>query len=165
MLKIRTVLDPVLHQKARPVRDNEFGNVLVNYLEEMVATMYAENGVGLAAPQVGDSRRILVMDPDPPNGPVYHMVNPQILTESDSTSTMEEGCLSVPGQGAKVERPETVTVSWMDGRGNSHTQEFTGFPATVVQHEIDHLNGVTLVSRMSRFKKSRYLKKLRKALK
>lgn len=162
MLRVRTVLDPVLHEKARPVRDDEFGEELESYLGEMVNTMYQENGVGLAAPQVGDSRRILVMDPDPPNGPVYQMVNPHILTESDATATMVEGCLSVPGSSVKVTRPKSLTVSWQDGWGKTHSQEFTGFLATIVQHEIDHLNGVTLVSRMSRFKKSRYLKKLRK---
>ena len=157
-MKIKTVLDPVLHKKARPVREDEFGPQLEAYMRQMLVVMHRANGVGLAAPQVSDSRRILVMQPNK----AYLMVNPIITSKSEATAARREGCLSVPGKDLSVTRPESVTVEWQDPQGQAHKEVFTGWAATVVQHEIDHLNGVTLVEKMGKFTRSRYMKKLKK---
>lgn len=158
-MKILNVLSPVLHEVARPVRDDEFGEELGAYMDEMLAAMKAAKGVGLAAPQVGDGRRLVVVS----DGNVsIKMVNPRVLSQSEEVEQRREGCLSVPRKGISVERPACVEVAWSGPCGLVYIQHFTGFAATVVQHEIDHLDGVTLLDRMSPSARKRYLGKLKR---
>ncbi|MCB9779693.1 MAG: peptide deformylase [Alphaproteobacteria bacterium] len=159
---------PILADKAREVRDDEFGDALEAHMRDMAETMYAAPGVGLAAPQVADGRRIVVADPanggsgDEPN--LYLMVNPVITERSRELTTSEEQCLSVPDMTIKVKRHKTITVSWRDPHGEAHAETFEGWPAIILQHELDHLIGTTLYDRASGLKRSRYLRARKKAV-
>lgn len=169
ILPILEAPHPILSKKARPVRDDEFTPELRALLADMAETMYAAPGVGLAAPQVGDSRRILVADPgnqEDDDGEKHLdlllMVNPIIAERSREKITYEESCLSVPEYYLDVKRAKRVRVTWQDGDGVSHERWFEDFPAIVLQHEMDHLEGVTLLEHSSRLKRSRYLIRRRK---
>ena len=166
ILDILEAPHPVLSAKARKVTEEEFGEKLKVFLENMAITMYAAPGVGLAAPQVGDGRRILVADPgnndDGTPRQLYSMVNPEIVEKSSDYITYEESCLSVPEFYINVKRYKQITVRWQDAFGNAHQEEFAEFPAIVLQHEMDHLEGVTLLDRSSRFRRSRYISKRKK---
>ena len=166
LLPILEAPHPILSQKARSVDESEFGPELVQLLDDMAETMYDAPGVGLAAPQIGDSRRILVADPsnnDDDDAPtLYKMVNPKIIHKSTSLISYEESCLSVPQFYLNVKRFEKLTVEWQDGMGHTNREIFSGFPAIVLQHEMDHLDGVTLLDKSSKFKRSRYISKVKK---
>ncbi|MEC7986490.1 MAG: peptide deformylase [Myxococcota bacterium] len=166
ILKILEAPHPILEKKAREVRTDEFGPDLVEKISDMVETMYDAPGVGLAAPQVGDPRRIIVADPGNDEGKairkLYRMVNPKIIEFSKDKIPYDESCLSVPTFSLKVQRHRRVHIEWKDGLGNSFSEWFEGFPAIVIQHEMDHLVGVTLLDRASRFKKSRYIARRKK---
>lgn len=162
---------PILSKKARPVREDEFGPELAQRLEDMAETMYAAPGVGLAAPQVADSRRILVADPGfedeetgaKAKGPqLVYMVNPEIVRR-EGELVWEESCLSVPEFYIEVQRSEKITVRFQDAEGNAQERVFEEFPAVVIQHEMDHLDGVILLDKASGFRRRRYLKKVKKA--
>jgi peptide deformylase len=171
VLEILTAPHPVLSAKARPVRADEFGPAIKTFLSDMAETMYAAPGVGLAAPQVGDGRRMIVADltddgkaDNPGRGKnVYHMVNPEIVEKSREIITYEESCLSVPEYYVDVQRARRIRVRWQDAEGRTSEQWFEEFPAVVLQHELDHLEGVTLLDRSSRLKRSRYLARKKKA--
>ncbi len=170
LLPIIEAPDPVLSKKARPVREDEFGEALAAHLEDMTETMYAAPGVGLAAPQVGDSRRILVADPgfEGEDGEtqkgieLVKMVNPVITARSDEKIRWEESCLSVPEFFQNVDRARSITMTWQDATGAAQEKVYEGFPAVVLQHEMDHLDGITLLEHTSRLKRSRYMGKRRK---
>ena len=166
LLPILEAPHPILSQKARTVTDSEFGPELVQLLDDMAETMYDAPGVGLAAPQIGDSRHILVADPsnnnDADTPTLFRMVNPKIIQKSASLISYEESCLSVPEFYLNVKRFEEMTVEWRDGMGHTHREVFSGFPAIVLQHEMDHLDGVTLLDKSSKFKRSRYSSKVKK---
>lgn len=170
VLEILTAPHPVLSSKARPVRDDEFSAALRQLLSDMAETMFAAPGVGLAAPQVGDGRRLIVADltddgkhSNPGRGKnVYMMVNPEIVERSREIITWEESCLSVPEYYQDVDRSRKVRVRWRDGDGSTQEGWFEDFPAVVLQHELDHLEGVTLLERSSRLKRSRYLSRKKK---
>jgi len=164
ILPILTAPHPVLEKKARDVSADEFGSDLVRLLDDMADTMYDAPGVGLAAPQIGDGRRIVVVDSGEENGTGLHkMVNPKITERSSETILWEETCLSVPDLEVKVRRNKRVTVEWQDAQtGDARSQEFQNFEAVIVQHELDHLIGTVLLDRVSRFKRSRYLQKEKK---
>ncbi|MFT5681629.1 MAG: peptide deformylase [Myxococcota bacterium] len=171
-MAILTILEaphPTLSLKARPVTDDEFTPALRQLLADMAETMYAAPGVGLAAPQVGDSRRIIVADPgneedDDGNKhlDLLFMVNPVIAERSRDLITYEESCLSVPDYYLDVKRSRRIRVTWQDGHGAPQERWFEEFPAIVIQHELDHLQGVTLLEHSSRLKRSRYLIRRRK---
>jgi peptide deformylase len=151
------------------VRDDEFTPALSTLLNDMAETMYAAPGVGLAAPQVGDSRRILVVDPgnqEDDDGEkkldLMLMVNPNIAERSREKITYEESCLSVPEYYLNVKRARRVLVAWQGPTGGKHERWFEGFPAIVLQHEMDHLAGITLLEHSSRLKRSRYMSRRRK---
>lgn len=142
-------------------------------MDDMLETMYATNGIGLAAIQVGIAKRIVVIDLDygskryentdndekkKPN-PIF-IINPKITKTSEEKNTYEEGCLSFPGQYADVTRPKKVTVEYLDYNGNSQIMEADDLLATCIQHEIDHLNGITFVDYLSRIKRSMIIKKI-----
>ena len=157
---------PVLEKQAKVVEDAEFGLDLESFLNDMAETMYAAPGVGLAAPQVGDGRRILVADPGNDEGKakrkLYKMVNPKLIFKSKESIYHEESCLSVPEFSLMVKRHKTIEVEWQDGFGKTHTERFSDFPAVVLQHEMDHLIGMTLLEKSSRFKRGRYLARRKK---
>lgn len=161
LLPILTAPHPILAAKAREVRPDEFGPELSALLSNMAETMYASDGIGLAAPQVGDSRRILVVDPFQ-EGTFSRFINPVIVGKSITTVDMKEGCLSVPGLNVSVARSTAIDLSWQDETGASHHESFAGMIAIVLQHEIDHLDGTVLLDRASNFARSRYLKALRR---
>ena len=163
LLQIRHYPDPVLKVPAVPVEI--FDDSLRQLATDMAETMYAAPGVGLAAPQVGVSSRLLVIDCSARDeGPgLLSVVNPEIL-ESDGELFDEEGCLSVPGYYANVARKERVKVRFQDLQGESRTLEAEGLWAVCFQHEIDHLDGILFVDRLSPLKKSMFRKKYPKIL-
>jgi peptide deformylase len=148
--------DPVLRKRAEPVPVDDEARDLVR---AMFATMYASKGVGLAAPQVGLKKRVLVLnehgDAEHPEGELA-LLNPTIVERSGAPEVAEEGCLSFPGIYAEVERPSRCRVEYDDLEGRRHVRDFDGFVARIVQHEYDHLEGVLLVDRMSAADKHRH---------
>ena len=159
-LRIRKYGDRVLRVKGETVE--EFTSELEALFERMERTMIAARGVGLAAPQIGISKQIAIMNPDPEDGTkLIRMINPRIVLCSDETVKIEEGCLSVPGVRGDVERPACVTVVYQDERGKEHRLEAEGMLARIAQHELDHLNGVLFIDRLSFAKRSLIKAKLR----
>jgi len=159
LLPIVTAPAPILSAKARTVRAEEFGSELEAHLASMAETMYDAPGVGLAAPQVNDGRRILVMDSQKEDGVgLLKMVNPKVTAVSEETQFFNETCLSVPTLEVRVERHQWVTVEYKTPKGKAEEITLEGYEAVIVQHELDHLVGSVLLDRVSRFKKSRYLK-------
>lgn len=167
VLPILEAPHPILSRSARPVRPDEFGPELARFLSDMAETMYAAPGVGLAAPQVGDGRRIVVVDPgageEDEGRTLYLMVNPDIVERSAELVEDEEQCLSVPDITVRVKRHAWVRLRWQDPDGSEREQRFEDWPATIVQHELDHLIGTTLYDRASALKRSRYLRARKKA--
>lgn len=153
--------DPRLRQKALAVQ--QFDSALQTLIDDMFETMYAAPGVGLAATQVGIAQRLAVMDcsedKDKPE-PIV-IINPEIL-EPAEPEVMEEGCLSVPGVGEKVERYNRLRMRALDRHGKPFELEAQGLMAQAIQHEIDHLDGKLYIDRLSSLKRERLLKKLRK---
>jgi peptide deformylase len=136
-------------------------------MDDMLDSMHVSNGIGLAAPQVGDSRRVIVVDisradeePDP-----IHMANPELLWVSDEENNHEEGCLSLPEQYAEVERPESIRVKFLNYSGEEQELDATGMLATCIQHEMDHLDGILFVDHISSLKRKMILRKLSKVKK
>ncbi|HJO75304.1 MAG TPA: peptide deformylase [Rhodospirillales bacterium] len=136
-------------------------------MDDMLDSMQVANGIGLAAPQVGDSRRVIVVDisradeePDP-----IHMANPELLWVSDEENNHEEGCLSLPEQYAEVERPESIRVKFLNYSGEEQELDATGMLATCIQHEMDHLDGILFVDHISSLKRKMILRKLSKVKK
>ena len=146
--------EPVLRKRAEPVA--AFDDELKAIVEAMFRRMNASQGVGLAAPQVGLKRRILVANPSGEEGDDLVLINPTILERTGSATVYEEGCLSFPGIYAEVERPDRCKVRAQDIDGNEFEAEYEGFASRVVQHEYDHLEGVLLVDRMSPADKTRH---------
>lgn len=157
---IRKYGDRVLRGKGKAVE--EFGPELKPLFEHMERTMIGARGVGLAAPQIGISKQIAIINPDPEDETkLIKMINPRIIAASDETAKIEEGCLSVPGVRGEVERPARVTVAYQDESVAERTLEAEGLLARIVQHELDHLNGVLFIDRLSFAKRSLIKAKLR----
>ena len=142
--EIRVIGDPVLKQRADDVTDID--GRLVRLVDDMIATMYAAPGVGLAAPQVGVQKRLFVWDIDDGTG-AHAIVNPEIV-ESDGEWTYQEGCLSVPGLSWEITRPNHVHVVGRDLHGNEVSFDASEFEGRMFQHELDHIDGVLLVERL-----------------
>ncbi|VVT19807.1 peptide deformylase [Erythrobacter sp. EC-HK427] len=183
-MAIREILeapDPRLKIISSPVET--FDGALKTLVDDMFETMYAAHGIGLAAIQVGEPLRLLVIDlqeedPDAEPVPCDHdghshthqpvkkdprvFVNPEILDPSRDMGVYQEGCLSVPDIYADVERPARCRVRYQDLDGNVHEEEMSGMLATCIQHEMDHLNGILFIDHLSRLKRSMALKKLKK---
>jgi peptide deformylase len=162
-LSIITAPDPRLKVVSAPVAEVDDG--IRQLIDDMLETMYAAPGIGLAAVQVGVAKRVVVVDvgdegdlDDP-----LCMVNPEVITTSDTTWTYQEGCLSLPDQFADVTRPSSATVRYLDHDGEPQTLEAKGLLATCVQHEMDHLEGVLFVDHLTMLKRGIILKKLKKA--
>jgi peptide deformylase len=164
ILPLHVLPDAVLREKAQPV--TEITADVLRLLDDMLDTMYKEAGVGLAAPQIGVLKRVIVMDvhagkehlePAP-----LQMINPEIVTQSEETSIYEEGCLSIPGAHGDVIRPARVTVKYLDRDGAQQQIDATGLLATCVQHEIDHLNGVLFIDYLSPLKRNMVMRRYQK---
>ena len=159
-LRIRIYGEDILRDNSADVED--FDEKLEDLVVKMAETMFVEEGVGLAAPQVGVSRRIAVVNPDPYDpGSLLALVNPRILSSSDETDCVEEGCLSVPGVRGKVERPIKIEAEYQDAGGQRHRIKVDGLVSRIIQHEIDHLDGVLFVDRLSFGRKTLVKGKLR----
>ncbi|MCG8529767.1 MAG: peptide deformylase [Desulfovibrionales bacterium] len=156
--------DPRLAEKCKPV--DEITDEIKELAANMAETMYKEDGVGLAAPQVGQLIRLVVIDVSGPEvqNDLMTLVNPCIV-EANGSCDSEEGCLSVVNYRAKVKRAETVTVKALDLDGNEVTIEGEGLLAICLQHELDHLDGVLFIDKVSRLKRSMYDKKVKKWMK
>ena len=165
--KIIKVPDAVLREKAHPVETVD--DALRRQLDKMLHTMYEAPGIGLAANQVGMLNRVLVMDiaqrDEPETRKPIFMINPEIIWESEEPSLWEEGCLSIPGQYAEVERPLEVRVRYLGYDGKQKEDTFHGLGSHCVQHEIDHLNGVLFIDHLSALKRNMILKKAKKQMK
>lgn len=176
VLPIITYPDPRLKEVSKPVE--KVDRHIQKLIDDMLETMYDDKGVGLAAVQVGELKRILVMDVDYKieecDGHHHHhhdhitgknplfLVNPEIIEASKEQSVYNEGCLSFPELRADVARPARVKVKYLDYNGNEKIMDADGLLATCVQHEIDHLNGITFVDHLSRLKREIALKKFKK---
>ena len=169
MLTILTAPHPILKKIAEPV--DTVTKTEQQFLDDMLETMYQANGIGLAAPQVGVSRRMLVMDigdanmedgKDEDGSDILQLINPKIIAQSQETSEYQEGCLSFPQAYETIVRPSEVTVRYLDREGAERQLKAKGLLAVCVQHEIDHLNGVTFVDHLSRLKREMILRKMRK---
>ena len=134
--------DEILRKHCREV--TEVNERIKTTMEDMLETMRAEMGVGIAAPQVGIMRRMFIAEPEP--GRVYYMINPEILEQSGS-QTGDEGCLSVPGMIGTVERPDYIKIRALDINGAEQVYEFSGFDAMVMCHEYDHLDGILYIDK------------------
>lgn len=161
---IRDILihpDPRLKKPCDPVA--EVTPEISQLAADMLETMYDAPGIGLAAPQVGVMRRVIVMDciKDGPPEPMV-LLNPEVIWASEDLSTYDEGCLSIPDQYAEVKRPATVTVRWMDLDGAEQERQFEGLWATCVQHEIDHLNGKLFIDYLGPLKRQMITRKMEK---
>ena len=163
LLPIITAPDPRLKLKAKPVV--EVDDEVRRLMDDMLETMYAAPGIGLAAPQVGVLRRIIVVDtaregedPKP-----LKLANPEILWRSDELAVYSEGCLSLPEHYADVERPAAIKLRYLDYQNEIRTLDLQGLPATCIQHEMDHLEGVLFVDHISALKRNIILRKLAKA--
>ena len=157
--------DPKLRKTARPVTEADRGEVDA-LIPSMFAPMYKAPGIGLAAPQVGRSLRVVTIDLAPDNVPApIALINPEIIAASDEEAVQQEGCLSVPEQYADVTRPARVKVRYLDEHWVKREIEAEGLLAACLQHEIDHLNGVLFVDHLTALKRNILLRKLAKAQK
>lgn len=146
--KIRYIGDPVLRKVAAPI--TEFDEDLKKFARDMIEVMHVEDGIGLAAPQIGISKQIIAVDASELVEDEYPRVfiNPEIL-ESSGEWVVEEGCLSIPGVSEEVKRPEKILLKFQDETGELFTEEFSGWLSRILQHEIDHLNGILFIDRIS----------------
>ena len=165
ILPILIAPDPRLKQIAEPVKAVD--HKIQKLMDDMLETMYAEPGIGLAAPQVGKNLRVIVIDilnEEHKRSPL-RMANPEITWVSETESRREEGCLSLPENFAEVVRPDSIKVKYLDEYNNDKRIETDGMLATCIQHEIDHLNGVLFVDHVSALKRKMILRKLVKSKK
>lgn len=162
---ILTAPDPRLQAVSTDVETVDEG--LRTLIADMIDTMYAAEGIGLAAIQIGVAKRVLVIDIDQKDGAKNPraFINPKIVWASDEMATFEEGCLSVPEIWDEVERPARIRAEYLDQDGAKQVLEADGLLATCLQHEMDHLNGVLFIDHLSRLKRSMAVKKLTKAKK
>ena len=163
-MTVRTILtepNKILRQISKPVQ--AVGKEEKKLMDDMLDTMYAAPGIGLAAIQIGIAKRVVVIDvsKDQEKSPLF-FVNPEIIWKSESRGSYEEGCLSIPNQFALVERPEKCKVKYLDYNGQQSILEAEGILSTCIQHEVDHLNGVLFIDHLSKLKKSLIEKKVAK---
>ena len=157
--------DPRLRIKAKSI--DKVDDAVRTLMDDMLETMYSANGIGLAAPQVGDDRRVIVIDAarqDEDTAPIY-MANPQIVDVGDDDRIHEEGCLSLPEHFAEVTRPDRVKIRYLDRENEIREIEVDELLSTCIQHEIDHLDGILFVDHVSALKRNMILRKLVKAKK
>ena len=164
-MSVKTILtepNKLLRQVSEPVES--VGDSEKQLMDDMLDTMYAANGIGLAAIQIGVPKRIIVMDisKDENDKEPRYFVNPKIKNKNSEKATYEEGCLSVPEQFAEIERPNECEVEYLDYNGKKQLLKADGLLATCIQHEMDHLEGILFIDYLSKLKKSMIIKKLSK---
>ena len=164
-MAIKTILtepNKILRQISKPVE--KVGDDERLLMDDMLDTMYAANGIGLAAIQIGIPKRIIVMDisKDENKKEPRYFINPVIKNKNPIKSTYEEGCLSVPNQFAEIDRPSKCEVEYLDYNGEKKLLNAEGLLATCIQHEMDHLEGILFIDYLSKLKKSMIIKKLSK---
>ena len=160
--EILTEPNKILRQKSLIVE--RVDENIQKLMDDMLETMYAAPGIGLAAIQVGVPKRVIVLDiarKDSPKNPMF-FVNPEIINKSKNNSTYEEGCLSVPGQFAEIDRPDQCHIKYLDYYGQPQEIKAEGMLATCIQHEMDHLEGILFIDYLSKLKKTMIIKKLSK---
>ena len=160
----KILIEPNKILREKSLKVEQVDENMQKLMDDMLETMYAAPGIGLAAVQVGVPKRVIVLDIAQKDGPKNPMcfVNPEIITTSKNNSIYEEGCLSVPGQFAEIERPDTCHVKYLDYYGQTKEMRAEGMLATCIQHEMDHLEGVLFIDYLSKLKKSMIIKKLSK---
>ena len=163
--EIITIPNPLLRKISEPV--TSVNNEEKKLMDDMLETMYAAPGIGLAAVQVGVLKRIIVIDlsKDGEKKDPLFIINPEITYKSDELISYEEGCLSIPNQFAEVKRPSSCKVNYLDYDGKKREINADGLLATSIQHEVDHLNGVLFIDHLSKLKKDLILKKTKKKIK
>ncbi|MCO6390216.1 peptide deformylase [Aliihoeflea aestuarii] len=154
--------DPVLRDVSKPLE--RVDDATRKLADDMLETMYDAPGIGLAAIQIGEPLRMLVIDlaKEGDEKTPHVFINPQIVASGENVSVYEEGCLSIPDYYAEVERPETVTVTYLDRDGKAREMTADGLMATCLQHEIDHLNGVLFIDHISKLKRDMVVRKFKK---
>ena len=165
VLNLHLLGSPVLRQRAQPVSPTDAG--IRQLVDDLFETMRAAKGVGLAANQVGIAQRVAVVDVGEEFGPPLVLINPRIVEAGTEMESAEEGCLSIPDVYADVDRPHAIVLEAMDQDGKPYRIPVTGFKARAVQHEIDHLDGILFLDRLSAVKRALLLskwKKLRKGM-
>ena len=158
--KILIEPDPILRKKSEILE--KVDDELRKLLDDMLETMYSAPGIGLAAVQVGILKRLIVIDiskEQEKKNPLF-LINPEIISKSENTSTYEEGCLSLPGHFAEIERPAECQIEYIDYEGKKKEIKASGLLSTCIQHEVDHLNGVLFIDYLSKLKKDMIVKKL-----
>jgi peptide deformylase len=161
-LPILIAPNQILKTRARPVKPSD-ADLVRGLIPRMFATMYKAPGIGLAAPQVGESLRLVVIDLAPNDKRQPHsLINPEIIAVSDERATREEGCLSLPGQYADITRPARVKVRYLDETGVKREMEADGLLSACLQHEIDHLDGILFVDHLSTLKRNMIMRRLAK---
>ena len=163
--QIITIPNPLLRKISEPV--TSVNNEEKKLMDDMLETMYAAPGIGLAAVQVGVLKRIIVIDlsKDGEKKTPLFIVNPQITFKSDDLISYEEGCLSIPNQFAEIKRPSSCKVNFLDYNGKKKEINADGLLATCIQHEVDHLNGILFIDHLSKLKKDLILRKTKKQIK
>ena len=161
-LKLVLAPSPILKNKCDPI--NGIDKSILKLASDMFEIMYKFKGVGLAAPQIGKSIQLLVIDCSKSDETFFPevVINPKIFKVSSNLSYNEEGCLSFPKQFYEIERPDYVLVEYTNIKGKTETKKFTGFEAVCIQHEIDHLSGTLFVDYMSKLRRNMILKKMKK---
>jgi len=160
--EIKILPDKILREKSAPVE--KVNNEIRKLMDDMLQTMYAAPGIGLAAIQIGIPKRVVVMDlsKDKEKKDPFYLVNPEIVWKSENLVSYEEGCLSIPNQFAEIDRPEKCHVKFLDYFGKQQLIKADGLFSTCIQHEIDHLNGILFIDYLSKLKKNMIIKKLSK---
>ena len=160
--KILTEPDPFLRKKSQSVE--KVDDSIRKVMDDMLETMYEAPGIGLAAIQIGIPKRIIVLDisKDPEKKEPMYFINPEKVYTSKDQATYEEGCLSVPGQFAEIDRPDKCHIKYLDYNGDSKELKAEGLLATCIQHEMDHLEGILFIDYLSKLKRSMITKKLSK---
>ena len=152
--------DPILRKKSETLE--KVDDELRSLLDDMLETMYSAPGIGLAAVQIGILKRLIVIDiskEKEKKNPLF-LINPEIISKSESTSIYEEGCLSIPGHFAEIERPAECHIKFIDYEGKKREIKASGLLSTCIQHEVDHLDGVLFIDYLSKLKKDMIVKKL-----
>ena len=167
LLPIITLPDPILRQKSTPVE--RVDDDLRRTLDDMLETMYDAPGVGLAANQVNIAKRFIVVDAsnnsdddDEPDRKPMCLINPEIVARSDTLRSYEEGCLSLPDVRVEIERPDRITVRYLDRDGAQQELEAEGFLSTVIQHEVDHLDGRLIIDFLSSLRRDTIVRRFKK---
>ncbi len=160
--KIITLPDPILREMSKSV--DKVDKNIKKLMDDMLETMYAAPGIGLAAVQIGVLKRIIVIDlsKDGEKREPLFIINPEIISKSSKLITYEEGCLSIPNQFAEIERPHSCKIKFLDYMGENRNIDAQGLLATCIQHEIDHLNGILFIDHLSKLKKDLIIKKAKK---